>query len=75
MSGSVAEGIKKIIRERAYMQSEIARRAGFTAQQFNDMLNNRKIIRADYMAPIACALGVSVQEIYDAGRASEEVKQ
>ncbi len=50
------------------MQSEIARRAGFSSQQFNDMLHERKIIRADYMPPIARALGVSVQEIYDAGR-------
>lgn len=68
MSGSVAVGIKNIIQDRAYMQSEIARRAGFSSQQFNDMLHERKIIRADYMPPIARALGVSVQEIYDAGR-------
>ena len=31
------------------------------------MLKGRKIIRADYLVPIAKALGVSVQEIYDAG--------
>jgi len=68
VSGSVAVGIKNIIQDRAYMQSEIARRAGFSSQQFNDMLHERKIIRADYMPPIARALGVSVQEIYDAGR-------
>ncbi len=68
MNGSVAVGIKNIIQDRAYMQSEIARRAGFSSQQFNDMLHERKIIRADYMPPIARALGVSVQEIYDAGR-------
>lgn len=68
MNGSVAVGIKNIIQDRAYMQSEIARRAGFSSQQFNDMLHERKIIRADYMPLIARALGVSVQEIYDAGR-------
>lgn len=68
MNGSVAVGIRNIIQDRAYMQSEIARRAGFSSQQFNDMLHERKIIRADYMIPIAKALGVSVQEIYDAGR-------
>ena len=68
MNGSVAVGIKNIIKNRAYMQSEIAKRAGFSSQQFNDMLHERKIIRADYMVPIANALGVSVQEIYDAGQ-------
>lgn len=73
MSGSVAVGIKNIIQDRAYMQSEIARRAGFSSQQFNDMLHERKIIRADYMPLIARALGVSVQEIYDAGRSERVV--
>lgn len=68
MNGSVAAGIRNIIQDKAYMQSEIARRAGFSTQQFNDMLHDRKIIRADYMIPIAKALSVSVQDIYDAGR-------
>lgn len=68
MTGSVAVGIQNIIRERALMQSEIARRAGFSTQQFNDMLHGRKVIRADYMIPIANALSVEVQEIYDKGR-------
>ena len=67
MNGSVAIGILNIIRDRAYMQGEIARRAGFTTQQFNDMLHDRKVIRADYMPQIARALSVSVQDIYDAG--------
>lgn len=68
MYGSVAAGIRTIIQEKAYRQSEIARRAGFSSQQFNDMIHDRKIIRADYMIPIANALSVSVQDIYDAGR-------
>lgn len=68
MTGSVATGIQNIIRERALMQSEIAKRAGFSTQQFNDMLHGRKVIRADYMVPISKALGVGVQDIYDAGR-------
>ena len=68
MNGSVAAGIRSIIQDKAYMQSEIARRAGFSSQQFSDMLHERKIIRADHVIPIAKALGVTVQDIYDAGR-------
>ena len=67
MTGSVAAGIESIIREKGFIQGTIAAKAGFTDQQFCDMLKGRKVIRADYMAPIAKAMGVSVQDIYDAG--------
>lgn len=68
MAGSVALGIERIIHDKGFLQGAIAARAGFSDQQFCDMLKGRKIIRADYLVPIAKALGVSVQEIYDAGR-------
>ncbi len=68
MTGSVAAGIERIIRDKGFVQGAIAARAGFSDQQFCDMLKGRKIIRADYLVPIAKALGVSVQEIYDAGK-------
>ena len=67
MGGSVAAGIESIIREKGFIQGVIAKKAGFSDQQFSDMLKGRKVIRADYMVPIAKAMGVSVQEIYDAG--------
>ena len=68
MDGSVATGIRRIIQEKAFLQNAIARKSVFTVQQFNDMLHDRKVIRADYIPYIAKALEVSVQEIYDAGR-------
>ena len=67
MIGSVALGIERLINEKGFIQGKIAAQSGFTAQQFSDMLNGRKIIRAEYLVPIAKALGVSVQDIYDAG--------
>lgn len=70
MTGSVAVGISNIIHEKAYVQSAIAKKAGFSIQGFNDMLNGRKVIRADYLPSISKALGVSIQEIYDAGRSA-----
>jgi len=68
VTGSVASGIERIIRDKGFVQGAIAAKAGFSDQQFCDMLKGRKIIRADFLVPIAKALGVSVQEIYDAGR-------
>lgn len=74
MSGSVAAGIDKIIQDRGYIQKVIAEKAGFTDQQFSDMLCGRKVIRADYLIPIAKAMRVSIQEIYDAGLSEESVQ-
>lgn len=74
MSGSVAAGIDKIIHDSGFIQKVIAEKAGFTNQQFSDMLCGRKVIRADYIVPIAKALKVTVQEIYDAGMIREESK-
>lgn len=67
MTGSVAAGIESIIREKGFLHGTVAAKAGFSNQQFCDMLKGRKVIRADYMVPIAKAMGVTVQDIYDAG--------
>lgn len=64
----VASGIKNLIVEKGLIQKAVAHRAGFTQQQFSDMMNNRKVIRAVDLIPISKAIGVEVQEIYDAGR-------
>lgn len=73
MSGSVAEGINKIMEENGYIQRIIAQKSGFTEQQFSDMLCGRKVIRADYLVPIAKAMRVTIQDIYDAGIKKEAV--
>ena len=67
MTGSVAAGIERIIRQKGFVHGTVAAKAGFSDQQLCDMLKGRKVIRADFMVPIAKALGVTVQEIYDAG--------
>ena len=63
----IASGIKSILSERGFKQRCIAERAGYSEQQFSDMLNDRKTIKATDIMPIARALGGSVQDIYDAG--------
>lgn len=63
----IAEGIKHIIAEKGLIQKKVAFRSGFTEQQLSDMLNNRKIIKAIDLFSLADALGVTAQEIYNAG--------
>ena len=67
MDSTVALGIKAIIAEKGLVQKAVAMRAGFTEQQLCDMLNNRKIIRAEYLPAISKALGVEIPEIYKCG--------
>jgi transcriptional regulator with XRE-family HTH domain len=63
----IAAGIQLIISERGLIQRAVAERAGYSQQQFSDMMNDRKTIKATDIVPISKALGVSVQEIYDTG--------
>lgn len=63
----IAAGIQHIITERGLIQRAVAQRAGYTQQQFSDMMNDRKTIKATDIVPISRALGVTIQEVYDAG--------
>ena len=63
----VAAGIKRSIVEKGLIQKTVAIRSGFTEQQFSDMMNDRRIIKACDLIPISLALGVKIPEIYDAG--------
>ncbi len=64
MRSSVADAIKVILEEKALRQGAVAMRAGFSPQQFSDMLNGRKVIKAEYIPSIANALGVDPNAIY-----------
>lgn len=63
----IAAGIQHIMSERGLIQRAVAQRAGYTQQQFSDMMNDRKTIKATDIVPISRALGVTIQEVYDAG--------
>lgn len=67
MHDPIAAGIRDLIEEGGFLQKSVAQKAGFTQQQFSDMLNGRKIIRAVDLFPISTALGCTIQDIYDAG--------
>jgi len=60
----VPDNIRRIMAQKGFIQKAVASRSGFSQQQFSDMLNGRKMIRAEYIPAIADALGVKINELY-----------
>ena len=54
---NIANNIKRIIKDKGLKQYVVGNKAGYSARQFNDMLNDRKVIVADDIVPISIALG------------------
>lgn len=61
---SVAKNTKRIIEHRGLKQKAIAERAGFSIQQFNALLNGRKIIKDVDIIAIANALDVTPNDLF-----------
>lgn len=81
----VANRVREIIKEKGLKQTALAEKAGFSAQEFSDMLNGRRLMRAVDIASIINALsGVGVDanylfmiepvEIYEVGQKDEGKK-
>lgn len=64
LNDPVASNISKIINERGLKQCSVAKKAGYSAQAFNDMLNGRKVIKVSEVLKIAVALDTTVSELY-----------
>ena len=60
----LAKNIATIIRERGVKQYIVAKKAGFEAQEFSDMLNGRNVIKACDIPTIASALGLTPNDLY-----------
>ena len=60
----VAENIKNIIEDRSLKQSAIAKKAGFSTQEFNAMLNGRRLIKAIEMISIMDVLNVDANTLF-----------
>ncbi len=64
MNSIVAPNIAGIIAEKCLKQSAVAKKAGYSRQQFNDMLKGRKVIRDTDIAKIAIALEVDANALF-----------
>ena len=59
------------IKARGMKNNAVAERAGFSKQQFSDMLNGRKIIKPCDILAISDAIGVNVGDLFvDTGQTS-----
>lgn len=58
------ENITRIISERGLKQGSVAKKAGYSIQQFSDMMNGRKIIKPCDALAIANTLEVTMNELY-----------
>ncbi len=63
---TLIDNIKRIISEKGMKQGVVAERAGFSQSEFSNMLNGRrKLLRAEHILPIAEALKVDVNTLYN----------
>ena len=60
-------GLVRIIKEKGLKQVYVAEKAGFKAQELNDMLNGRRLIKLCDIPQLAKVLGVTSDDIYAAG--------
>ena len=61
----VISNIKNIIETKGIKQGVVAERAGFTPQDFSNMLNERrKLIRIEHIPRIAGALDVDINDLF-----------
>ena len=67
MNDIVVPNIKEIIKDRCLKQSAVAKKAGYSEQQFSAMMNGRKIIKDIDILRIATALSVDANELLKKG--------
>lgn len=67
MNSIVAPNIKTIIKDKCLKQSAVAEKAGYTKQQFNAMLNGRKVIKDVDVLRIATVLCVDANALFEKG--------
>ncbi|RKJ39810.1 XRE family transcriptional regulator [bacterium 1XD42-1] len=58
------QNIKRLIEVKGLKQCAVANKAGFSEQEFSNMLNGRKIIKAEDVAVIAGALDATPNDLF-----------
>lgn len=60
----VRKYIKQIINSKGLKQKSVAIKAGYTEQQFSNLLNGRKVFKVDDVLRIANALEVTPNDLF-----------
>lgn len=61
----VANNVRRIMSERGLKQKVVAEWAGFSEQQFSDMLNSRRLIKDCDVVALANALSVTANDLFE----------
>ena len=64
MKSVIATNVRRIINEQGLKQYAVAKKAGYSLQSFNNMLNGRKRITDIDVAILATALGVEPNALF-----------
>ncbi len=66
MKSVIAENVREIIKKRGLKQSAVAKMAGFSKQQFSNLLNGRRVITDVDIVKIANVLEIEPGELFAA---------
>lgn len=60
----VQGNLVRVINEKGLIKTKVAERAGMSMQAFSNILNGRKVIRADMVPTLAAAVDVQIPELF-----------
>lgn len=60
----IIERIRFLINAKGLKQNFVAEKAGLTEQGLSDILNNRKLLRVEYIPSLARALGTEPNDLF-----------
>lgn len=63
-SSEVIMNIKRLITEKGYKQGFIANKIGLSEREFSDIMCERKLLRVEHICPLAKALDVDCNELF-----------
>ncbi|HBH71121.1 MAG TPA: XRE family transcriptional regulator [Lachnospiraceae bacterium] len=64
MKSGITNNARRIIAEKGLKQCAVAKMAGYTPQEFSDMLCGRRVIRANDIAAICMALEITPNDLF-----------
>lgn len=64
----LSTGLRVLIEKKGMKNLHVAKKAGYSPQKLSDMLNGRRLIKACDIPNLALALGVKIDDIYEAGK-------
>lgn len=62
---NVINNIKSVIKAKGLKQKYVAEKAGFTPQEFSNILNGRKRLEINYVHCVCDALNITPNELFD----------